>query len=134
MDELIDRTADDWIAYTRLPNSNRAAEEVIERAWVLNDLVLQQPSLAWEIIKNVINRFSEGEVFASGETEAQRILANLGAGPLEDLLEAHGPSLIDVVENEARRDRRVMWTMGCVWTSSRSDELGAKVKRAAGGI
>lgn len=49
------------------------------------------------------------------ETDGQRVLAQLTAGPLEELLTLHGPDFIEDVEAEARQNRRMFWTLGCVW-------------------
>ncbi|WP_443018846.1 DUF6869 domain-containing protein [Sphingomonas sp. 2R-10] len=68
------------------------------------------------------------------ETEAKRILANTAAGPLENLLAEHGIDFIESVEVEARQDRRMLWTVGCVWRNSMSEDVWIRVQRAASNI
>jgi hypothetical protein len=61
----------------------------------LRGLVWQEPERAWPVILSIVER-----------NPANWVLASLGAGPLEDLLQAHGPLFIDRVEQEARRNER----------------------------
>jgi len=134
MDISIACVADDWIELQRFDDVEKAPEGVFERGWVLYDLAHENPELAWEAIKNVVGRFDESDLFTEEQTEARRLLAATAAGPLEDLLAYHGPSLIDRVEDEAEHDRRMFWTLGCVWQNSMTDGVWARVQRAAGGI
>ena len=55
----------------------------------------------------------------------------LAAGPLEDFLGIYGPDYIDRVEAEARRDRRLAWALGEVWGWTMTDDVWARVQRAA---
>jgi hypothetical protein len=128
-----EQIASDWIAYTQLDPS-KAPEDVRERGWVIYDASYDQPVLAWEAIKAVVSHYSEDELFTEHETEAKRILANTAAGPLENLLAEHGTDFIESVEVEARRDRRMLWTVGCVWQNSMSEDVWTRVQRAAASI
>ena len=128
-----EQIASDWIAYTQLDPS-KAPDDVSERGWVIYNAAYDQPVLAWEAIKAVVSRYSEGELFTEHETEAKRILANTAAGPFESLLAEHGTDFIERVEVEARQDRRMMWTVGCVWQNSMSEDVWTRVQRAAGNI
>jgi len=127
-----EQVASDWIAYAR-HSPNRAPEDVFVRGWTLYELVDDDPALAWEAIKAVVSRYIDDDLF-SGRSEAQRVVGNMAAGPLEDLLDKHGPQFIEIVEAEARHDRRMVWTLGCVWQSSMPDEIWARVQRAAGNV
>ena len=128
-----EQIASDWIHYTRF-DPNKSPDDVQERAWVLYDAARREPMVAWAAIKSVIGRYSEVELFGSDDTEAKRLLANIAAGPLEGLLAEHGSGIIAIVEAEARRDRRMFWTLGCVWRNGMSDDVWARVQRAAGNI
>jgi hypothetical protein len=134
MDVSVTRVADDWIELQRYDDVEKAPEAVFERGWVLNDLAYDEPELAWDVIKSVIGRYDDTEVFNEQPTEARRILGMTAAGPLEDLLANHGPRLIERVEDEAKRDRRMSWALGCVWKNSMTDDVWTRVQRAAGGI
>jgi hypothetical protein len=128
-----EQIASDWIVYARY-GANEAPEEIFDRGWVIYDLAPEQPTLAWEVIKAVVRRYSEDELFTVSETEAKRIVGNTAAGPLEDLLSEHGVDFIETIETEARRDCRMRWTLGCVWQNAMPDDIWSRVQRAAGDI
>ncbi len=104
------------------------------RGWVLYDLVEDDPALAWDAIKAVLSGYTEDDLFSEERSEAQRVVGNMAAGPLEDLLDKHGPDFIDTVETEARRDRRMEWALSIVWQSSMPNEIWTRIQRAAGGV
>lgn len=133
MDADPEQIASDWIAYALLDPSG-APDDVHERGWALYDAAFDQPLLAWAAIKAIVGRYPEDELFADYDTEAKRVLGNAAAGPLEDLLAEHGAAFIESVEVEARHDRRMSWTLGCVWQNSMSEDVWARVQRSAGGI
>jgi hypothetical protein len=134
METSVEQVADDWIAFAKVGDPDRMPEDIFDRGWVLYDLSFENPELAWVVIQNVVARYSESALFTEEETEGRKVLGNLAAGPLEDLLAEHGPNFIDRVETEARRDRRLFWTLGCVWKNSMTDDVWARVQRAAGGM
>jgi len=127
-----EQIASDWIAYARY-DANKAPDEVHERGWIIYDTCHAQPVVAWEVIKAVVSRYSEGDLFTDRDTEAKRVLANTAAGPLESLLAEHGADFIESLEVEVRRDRRMFWTVGCVWRNGMTEEVWTRVQRAAGG-
>lgn len=61
----------------------------------LMDLVWEDPERAWPIICSVVER-----------DPPKWLLAILAAGPLEDLLRAHGPRFIERVEQAALQSER----------------------------
>lgn len=128
-----EQVASDWIAYAR-HGPNDAPEDVFVRGWVTYDLVEDEPTMAWDVIKAVVSRYSEDDLFSTTRSEAQRVVGNLAAGPLEELLDRHGPQFIEIVEAEALRDRRMVWTLGGVWQSSMPDDIWIRVQSAAGGV
>lgn len=129
-----ERIAENWIIHARYDDPQKAPARIFERGWLIYDLARLHPFLAWEAIKCVIGRYLVEELFTEADTEARRIVGNTAAGPLEDLLAAHGADFIDAVEVEARRDRRMSWTLGCVWQNSMNDEVWSRVQRAAGNV
>lgn len=54
----------------------------------------------------------------------------LAAGPLEDLLGAHGAVLIERVEVEARRNPAFNLLLGGVWQNEISKEVWARIQAA----
>ena len=113
---------------------NDAPEDVFVRGWVLYDLVEDDPALAWGTMKTVVSRYSEDDLFLENGSEAQRVVGNMAAGPLEDLLDKHGSRFIEIVEEQARLDRRMAWMLSGVWQSSMPDGIWTRVQRAAGGF
>jgi hypothetical protein len=134
MNGSVEAIADDWVALQRFGDGDKAPGDVFRRGWVLNDLAYDQPELAWQVIRNVVSRYNEADLFTEADTEARRVLGITAAGPLEDLLAEHGAILIDRIEAEARKDRRFFWTVGCVWQNSMTDDVWSRVRRAAGNL
>lgn len=126
----LQQVALDWIAYACF-DPNDAPDEVFVRGWVLYDLVEDDPSAAWEAIKLVAYHYPEEDFYSQEKTEAQRTVGNVAAGPLEDLLSAPGSLFLDAVESEARRDRRMAWTLGGVWQSTIPDDAWARLQKVA---
>lgn len=110
-----------------------APEDVFERGFRLNDLAHDDPGFTLSVIKDVVSRFAEHELLTEGQPEAKKVLGMLGAGPLETLLGENGDQVIAEVEAEARRDRRFLWALACVWQQGMSDDLWARVKRITHG-
>lgn len=53
----------------------------------------------------------------------------LSAGPIEDLLAAHGEAFIKRVEAEAKRDPSFAFTLGGVWQNSMTDSVWQRLQR-----
>jgi hypothetical protein len=65
------------------------------------------------------------EVLAMESNE--RVLGNLAAGPLEDLLGGHGEQLMPRIEAEARCNRRFSKLLGGVWKNDIDGPVWKKV-------
>lgn len=63
---------------------------------------------------------------------SDRVLANLAAGPLEDVIEYWGPNFIDRIEQLAWGDLQFRNLLTGVWETS-SAEIWNRVQRAASG-
>jgi hypothetical protein len=127
----VNKTASDWVAYASYTGPNNVPDEIFAGAWALYDLVQDSPDTAWEVLKAVIDQYPEKDFYAVERSEAQEVVGRLAAGPLEDLLSAFGVNFIGVVEAEARRDRRIAWTVGGVWQAEMTDDIWARVQRVA---
>ncbi len=125
-----DQLASDWIAFARY-DADKAPDQVFADGWALYDLVEDDPQTAWEVIKLVVRRYPEEDYYSHEKTEAQKVVGNLAAGPLEDLLSAQGPLIIEAVETEAQADRRMAWTLGGVWQHLMTDDIWARVQAVA---
>jgi hypothetical protein len=57
-----------------------------------------------------------------------RVIGNLAAGPLEDLLAKRGVDFIDRVEELARKDPKFNYLLGGVWRNTMTDEVWQRVQ------
>lgn len=87
----------------------------------LNNLCSEQPEICWKVILAILAR-----------TSLDRVLANLAAGPLEDLLAQHGPEYIEIIETQARRDSDFRKLLGGVWQNSMTEEIWSRVCTVSG--
>jgi hypothetical protein len=106
-------------------DANRSMDEDIS-SWAsgeLNyDLVYEQPDRAWSIILELIR-------LAPDDT----VLAIIAAGPLENLLCAHGPDFIERVETQASTNPRFRHCLAGVWGSNRMPpEVYTRMRTAVG--
>jgi hypothetical protein len=85
-------------------------------AWEqITDLVFNSPEEAWPIILELIRR-----------APSDQILADVAAGPLEDLIRNHADAFIDRVELEARRAPRFRRCLTGVWYGTELSESVCK--------
>jgi hypothetical protein len=93
---------DDWIGYCAggsQPSDSRVA------AWEsVDELVRRDPESAWSLVLELIAAAAD-----------DRMLANVAAGPLEDLLSGDPDRFIERVEIEARRDPRFRRCLTGAW-------------------
>ena len=119
-DNEIRSLADAWIEHDL--HSRKTSNEGTFWAWLrLDELVRYEPEEAWRVIQAIRQ--------ASG---SDMTLANLAAGPLEDLLAKHGDQFIDRVETFARRDAQFRKLLGAVWQNAMSEEIWLRVRAVAG--
>ena len=117
----IRRLAESWVKLHHLP------EEAPERDvhfWAfaqLNALVRDEPELAWQVAE-AIRQLDISD----------QILANLAAGPIEDLLALHGEEFIDRVEALAQQDAVFKKMLGAVWRNDISDSVWRRLRAVAG--
>ena len=91
---------------------------------------------AWEDAREVLERGGDEAWFVISElitrSPTERGLGAIGAGPLEDWLQLHGPKVIGLLEGEAARDRRWRVAVSSVWQGDMTDELWERVVRTRG--
>jgi len=87
----------------------------------LSDMCDTEPDLCWELIEEI--RKKDG---------SDIILANLAAGPLEDLLVNHGERFINLIEKQAKKDVQFRKLLGAVWQNDIDDKIWKRIKRVAG--
>lgn len=86
----------------------------------LDDLATHMPERAWPLILELVKDPLPDNAFGA-----------LAAGPLEDLIEYHGPAFIDRIETEARRDPNFRRLLGGVWESS-TPQVWERVEKVRG--
>jgi hypothetical protein len=117
-----------WIKYHLLPKKKRT-KGPLHVAWTtLDELVKDSPQDAWDVIMAIQELDS-----------SDGILANLAAGPLEDLLCKHGEDFIDKVEVRARQDKVFLYLLTGVWrrdsmAKNVAERLNAVTSRAERGL
>jgi hypothetical protein len=119
--QQIDEIAAVWSLLQHLP---QASDEYERTFWVhmrLGELVQDDPESAWVVIHAIRN--------VDG---SDLVLANLAAGPLEELLVFHGEEFIDRVEALAQQDQQFKKVLGAVWKNNISDAVWDRVKAVAG--
>lgn len=119
MNEL-DDIADAWI---RLHHLLEESEERERNFWAfmrLSELIRGDPEAAWSVIEKMLERDT-----------SDVILSNVGAGPLENLLVAHGASFIDRIEKRAESDMTFKKVLGTVWKNAMSEDVWQRVKAVA---
>ena len=83
----------------------------VQRHWwafdELNRLCHEAPLEAWAIIVKLLEL-----------TDDQEFLGDIGANPLEYLVEHHGALIIDAVETRAKSDARLRRALSRVWLST----------------
>jgi len=85
-------------------------------------MVESDPEECWKVILTILSIEKD-----------DWILENLGAGPLEDLLVAHGPVIIDKLEKIAMRDPVFHRLAQFVWRNDILDDVWERLKRVASG-
>jgi hypothetical protein len=95
-----------------------------ETSWWAIEAVLalpqDDPEATWQFVLAVLQR-----------NPLDRLaLANLAAGPLEDLLVHHGPDYIERVEARAQSDVDFNELLGGIWKNAMTDEVWMRVQQA----
>lgn len=92
----------DWLAYHA---AGSVAEDPRFDAWEkVDDLVRRDPDAGWALTLELVAAAPD-----------DRLLANIAAGPLEDLLTRNPHGFIERVEIEARRDPKFRRCLTGVW-------------------
>jgi hypothetical protein len=119
MNTDIDKLVTDWVAFVRSERDSPESERYLWAHGAFWDLCRENPDDAWCAILNVLARNPDA-----------RVIRNLAAGPMEDLLTNHGAEVIDRVEKRARADRTFAALLGGVWKNDMTDEIWSRVSAA----
>ena len=112
----------EWVdAYIKAQECEETIHENHPLFWAINqffELEDDHPEICWEVILEVLHR-----------EPSQRVLGVLAAGPLEDLIDKHGPEYIEKIEKEAKVNPTFMHLLGGVWESG-TPEVWNRVLKA----
>lgn len=115
-----ERLITDWIVM------HHAAEDSVEyeqHRWAdvrLSEIVRDNPSLSLDLVLSILARDT-----------SDRVLANLAAGPMEDLLGQHGDKIIAAVERVAHDNPSFKRLLGGVWQGEMPDRIWERVRAVA---
>ena len=118
-----DNLAEAWIQLHHIPKESRQSSQYDELFWAwekLTEMCESAPDKAWATIKEII-----------GRDPSDQILANIGAGPFEDLMGNHGAHFIDRVEKCARTNPAFKRMLGIVWKNSIPDDVWIRIQAIA---
>ncbi len=107
--------ADEWIEGWSRPDAEDTADTALER-----ELPTNKPELCWKVILEILGRIDA--------EPSNKLFQVLAAGPLEDLLAAHGDAFIDRVEAEAASNSRFALLLGGVWQNEMDLDLWSRVQ------
>lgn len=113
----ISHTAEAWLGYWNAAVDSPTRETL---SWVGNrvwDLLNREPDALWQLILLIHRR-----------DQSPAIQQILSAGPLEDLLTAHGLVFIERIEREAMADRSFARLLGGVWKNRMSEDVWERVQ------
>jgi hypothetical protein len=116
----LDDIADAWIKLHYLPEESEERERNFWAFMRLSKLIRGDPEAAWSVIDQIL-----------GKDSSDVILSNVGAGPLEDLLVAHGARFIDRIEKRAKSDAIFKKLLGTVWKNAMPEDVWLRVKAVA---
>ena len=119
-DELT-RLVKAWIKFQYAEEASPWKTQLLWAEHTLWQLTEDDPERAWQLILTILQ-----------EDSSDIILQNLSAGPLEDLLSAHGDRFIDRVEQEAEHNKRFQTLLGGVWQNEISNAVWQRVQAVAG--
>ena len=119
MDEA-QEIAQRWIKRWSTAYGIKTPEAVADDSWI--ELPVKNPELCYGAILNALKSVPADP--------ANPVLQNIAAGPLEDLLAAHGSTLIERIEIEARRNPAFNLLLGGVWQNTMSSEVWSRIQAA----
>lgn len=116
--EEIEALADSWIKATEAglgPNGNKGNDNLNWAVEKMLDIPYKEPELAWEIIITIIKK-----------NPSPKVISQLGAGPLEDIMRYHGNNFMKRVEKAVVENALFKDCMKSVWLDE--DDLDSYIK------
>lgn len=117
----IDSLARAWILFTLCDADTKEYENAF---WIFDriiEMTEENPEEVFELILDILKK-----------DNSIRIIQNLAAGPLENLLVYHGEKFIERIEKLAKRDPDFKMLLGGVWQNNISNNIWQRLQAAAG--
>ena len=118
----IDKLCRAWVVLYK-EGRNPLSDKESPHFWAfekLDDVMRDSPTLAWEIILRIL------AIDSSNST-----IANISAGPIENILVLHGPAMIGIIEEESLKNDALRFSLVGVWKNAMSDEVWDRLQRIA---
>jgi hypothetical protein len=106
-----------WITLAKAERGTGAHENSFWAFEHMYDLIHEQPETAFGLIVEIW-----------GRDQSRPVIQQLSAGPLEDLLAAHGERMIQAIEKQAAGDPTFRKLLGGVWKNKMKDSVWASVR------
>lgn len=119
-DTELQTLVDAWIAGTE---AGKGSPEYENNWWALERII----ECSYDGNHEFLWRFI---LCAHQRKPSHRAIANLAAGPLEDLISQYGSIYIDQIERLAKDDSRFNYLLGGVWENDSEGEIWSRVQKA----
>lgn len=108
--------AEDWIRNQVAAKGSAESEGTWYAVQMAFDLADDDPETLWRLILAILSK-----------DQSNKVLENLSAGPMEDLLVKHGTLVITRVEQQAKADPAFARLLGGVWKNRMSGDIWDRV-------
>lgn len=115
-----DRIVSDYVAAQRDGREVSGDDPRFAAIMELDRLAHDEPELAWDLILRIL-----------AQDQSDHVMQILSAGPLEDLIQYHGPAFIERIEARAKEDANFRNLLGGVWESSTPD-VWSRIEKVRG--
>ena len=120
--EDIDDIVAGWITFNGSEEHEKGENSEYFKYWIsLSDLIENCNELALEAILKIVK-----------QDNSDTILANLAAGPLEDLLRYADERTLQAIERAAKSDAYVRKALGAVWKGGIPEKTWERIKLVSG--
>ena len=106
---------EEWIYAVKFDvNSGKYEEAILD----VNDMSIDEPDEIWKFILEVLK-----------ETNNEKVLSRLAAGPLENLLSLNPERAYEQIEMEARKNDKLRAILGGLWQNLIPDDIWKKLQK-----
>jgi hypothetical protein len=109
------------VSWINLHHAELNSDEYIEEFWSfdkLSDFCRKRPHDSWKVIVEIYERNS-----------GNKVISNLAAGPIEDLLVYHGNLALILIDQYCHEEHKFVEVMKLIWKNSMSDEVWGQLQR-----